>query len=68
MPLAAHATWTGGTLNLVAALGDGEQPARPLLRAQVSGQPADESAARALGEQAAAELRAAGAAGYLHAG
>jgi hydroxymethylbilane synthase len=68
MPLAAHATWSGATLTLVAALGDGEAPARPLLRTRVSGQPADEQAARALGEQAAAELRTAGAAGYLHAG
>ena len=68
MPLAAHATWTDGTLNLAAALGDGEQPARPLLRTRVSGRPADEASARALGERAAAELRAAGAAGYLHAG
>ena len=68
MPLAAHATWTGGTLTLVAALGDGEQPTRPLIRAHVSGRPDGELAARALGEQAAAELRAAGAASYLHAG
>ena len=67
MPLAAHATWSDGTLTLVAALGDGEQPARPLLRTQASGQPVDEASARALGEQAAAALRAAGAAGYLHA-
>jgi hydroxymethylbilane synthase len=68
MPLAAHATWTGGTLTLVAALGDGEQPTRPLIRSRVSGRPDSELAARALGEQAAAELRAAGAASYLHAG
>jgi hydroxymethylbilane synthase len=67
MPLAAHATWSDGTLTLVAALGDGEQPTRPLLRTQASGQPVDEASARALGEQAAAALRAAGAAGYLHA-
>jgi hydroxymethylbilane synthase len=68
MPLAAHASWgADGTLTLHAALGDGEQPLRPLLRTSVSGQPADEAVARAMGEQAAAVLRAAGAAGYLHA-
>ena len=67
MPLAAHASWgEDGALTLHAALGDGEQPARPLLRTSVSGQPADEAAASAMGEQAAAALRAAGAAGYLH--
>ncbi|MEN9419555.1 MAG: hypothetical protein RI988_3175 [Pseudomonadota bacterium] len=68
MPLAAHASWgDDGVLTLHAALGDGEQPTRALLRTSVSGQPADEAAAREMGEQAAAELRAAGAAGYLHA-
>jgi hydroxymethylbilane synthase len=68
MPLAAHASWSqDGTLTLHAALGDGEQPTRALLRTSVSGQPADEAAASAMGEQAAAALRAAGAAGYLHA-
>ena len=67
MPLAAHATWAGDTLTLVAALGDGETPGQPLLRSRVAGQPADEAAARALGEQAATELRQAGAAGYLRA-
>ena len=68
MPLAAHATWAGGTLTLHAALGDGEQPARALLRTSVQGAPADADAARVLGERAAAQLREAGAAGYLHAG
>ncbi len=69
MPLAAHATWQqgadGATLVLEAALGHPEQPARPLLRATARGTPADEHAARALGEQAAAALRAAGAGDYL---
>ena len=66
MPLAAHATWQDGTLTLHAALGDGEQPTRPLLRTSVQGHPGDPDAARTLGEQAAAQLREAGAAGYLH--
>lgn len=65
MPLAAHGTWQGGRLHLTAALGHPEQTARPLLRTQVEAAVADEAGARALGEQAAAQLRAAGAGGYL---
>jgi len=65
MPLAAHAVWQGDTLVLDAALGDSIELTRPLLRTQVSGQPADEPAARALGEQAALALRQAGAGAYL---
>jgi hydroxymethylbilane synthase len=65
MPLAAHAVWEGGELRLQAALGDAREPARPLLRAEVAGRPADEAQARVLGEQAVARLREAGAAGYL---
>ncbi len=69
MPLAAHATWQGGTLQLVAALGDSVDVKRPLLRAQVQAdipQAVDsEAAARALGEQAAQALRALGAGSYL---
>jgi hydroxymethylbilane synthase len=65
MPLAAHAVWDGATLRLEAALGDAQALTRPLLRTQVEGQPGDADAARALGEQAAAQLRTAGAAGYL---
>jgi hydroxymethylbilane synthase len=65
MPLAAHAVWQGDTLHLEAALGDSVELTRPLLRTQVSGQPADEHAARALGEQAALALREAGAGNYL---
>jgi hydroxymethylbilane synthase len=65
MPLAAHATWQGDTLQLVAALGDGETPTRPLLKTRVEAAVADEAAARALGERAAAELRSAGAGSYL---
>jgi hydroxymethylbilane synthase len=65
MPLAAHAVWDGGTLRLSAALGDSVDLHRPMLRAEVEAVPLDEAAARALGEQAAARLRAAGAAAYL---
>ncbi len=66
MPLAAHAVWRGFTLHLEAALGDGNDPHRPLLRVQCSSPTVvGDPQARALGEQAAAELRAAGAGLYL---
>ncbi|MCW5612007.1 MAG: hydroxymethylbilane synthase [Rubrivivax sp.] len=65
MPLAAHATWQGGRLHLDAALGDGETPTRPLLKTTFAEAVADEAGARALGERAAAALRAAGAGSYL---
>ena len=71
MPLAAHAVWHGEQLVMDAALGDAEQPERPLLRTRVSaaidpaGDPASTAAATALGERAAAQLRALGADGYL---
>ena len=65
MPLAAHAVWHGAALRLDAALGNAEQPTQPLLRVQVSAAVTDEAGARALGAQAVAQLRAAGAAGYL---
>ncbi len=65
MPLAAHARWQDGVLQLDVALGHPEQPERPLLKARVQGQPADEGSARALGLQAAEALRALGAEDYL---
>ena len=65
MPLAAHAVWQGDTLHLRAALGDSVDVRRPLLHTAVNGAPTDEASARALGEQAAALLRAAGAGAYL---
>ena len=65
MPLAAHAVWHGAALRLDAALGNAEQPTQPLLRVQVSAAVTDEAGARALGAQVVAQLRAAGAAGYL---
>jgi hydroxymethylbilane synthase len=65
MPLAAHAVWDGDTLRMDAALGDALEPLRPLLRTRLSAAVTDEASARALGEAAAAQLRAAGAAHYL---
>jgi hydroxymethylbilane synthase len=57
--------WEGGTLRLDAALGHAETVTRPLLRTRLHGAVSDEAQARALGEQAAAELRRAGAGTYL---
>ena len=72
MPLAAYATWQGDCLQISAALGDAEQPARPLLRTRAaavidrSSIAADATqAATALGEMAAAQLRSLGAQDYL---
>ena len=65
MPLAAHAVWQGGQLVITAALGHGTDPRQPLLHTTCSAVPADAAAATALGEQAAAALRAAGAGRYL---
>ncbi|MBT9455475.1 MAG: hydroxymethylbilane synthase [Burkholderiaceae bacterium] len=67
VPLAAHAVWHGETLVLSTALGHPEQTDKPLLRANVAAVIADEQAARAMGTQAADQLRAAGAADYLSA-
>ncbi|MCA0239920.1 MAG: hydroxymethylbilane synthase [Proteobacteria bacterium] len=65
MPLAAHAVWVDGQLRITAALGHGSEPAQPLLRARRQAAVADEAQATALGEQAAADLQAAGAGRYL---
>jgi hydroxymethylbilane synthase len=65
MPLAAHAVWDGALLRIDAALGDALEPQRPLLRVRLAEAVTDEVSARALGEAAAAQLRAAGAADYL---
>lgn len=65
LPLAAHARWQGDTLCLDAALGHAEQHTSPLLRARVSGGVQDAAGARALGQQAAAQLRELGAGDYL---
>lgn len=65
MPLAAHAVWQGDQLHLQAALGDGQATTRPLLRVSVQASVVDADAAGALGEEAAARLRALGADTYL---
>ena len=68
VPLAAHATWQGGTLTLKAALGHANESRRPLLHAQTSGRPAEAPAARQLGSDVARKLREQGADAYLAAG
>ncbi|MDO9073804.1 MAG: hydroxymethylbilane synthase [Rubrivivax sp.] len=65
MPLAAHAVWVGDTLRLDAALGDANDPKSPLLHVRLNGAVTDEAGARALGNEAAAQLREAGAGSYL---
>ncbi len=65
MPLAAHARWVDGDLQLDAALGDGADPRRPLLKVRLAAAVADADAARALGARAVAALQAQGASAYL---
>jgi len=65
MPLAAFAQWRGKTLVLRAALGHPERTDATLLHATAEGGVGDVASARALGESAAAMLRAQGAADYL---
>jgi hydroxymethylbilane synthase len=65
MPLAAHASWHGDTLELYAVVGHPQDRAAPLLRARSAGPAEGERAAEALGHAVALELRAAGAAPYL---
>ena len=65
MPLAAHAAWHGAELRLQVALGDGQDPHRPVLAAQVSAHIADDTQAEQLGQRAVQALRDGGAADYL---
>ncbi len=65
VPLAAHASWVGGELELRAALGNSQDPSAPLLRAAHRGKVGDDSAALALGRAAAQALRDQGADAYL---
>jgi hydroxymethylbilane synthase len=65
VPLAAHASWRGGTLQLNALLGSASAPTLPLQRAQAQGSAHHEAAAEALGAAAVASLRDQGAAAYL---
>ncbi len=65
MPLAAHAVWHADVLHLTAALGEPEATGRPLLHVVVHAAVTDEDEARALGSQAADQLRQQGAGAYL---
>ncbi|MFM2069198.1 MAG: hypothetical protein RLZZ584_4107, partial [Pseudomonadota bacterium] len=65
MPLAAFAQWQGDTLELRALLGHPQDATQPLLRASLSGRPADAAAAEALGIAAADALRAQGGTALL---
>ncbi|MBI5272128.1 MAG: hydroxymethylbilane synthase [Burkholderiales bacterium] len=66
VPLAAHATvGADGMLHLAVALGHGQDPLQPMLRAELSGPVPDTAAAEALGREAAERLRTAGADAYL---
>jgi len=65
MPLAAHAWWQDGRLQLDAALGDARTPTRTLLHAAAAGVPTDTAAAEAIGAAAVDALKAQGAAGYV---
>jgi hydroxymethylbilane synthase len=65
MPLAAHAVWQGEALHIDVALGHAHELSRPLLRTRLQAPVADDAAAVALGERAAAQLRADGAEAYL---
>lgn len=68
MPLAAHAVWQGGQLDLTVALGHPVHTSRPLLRARLQASPVDAPAATALGVAAAQRLCELGAAEYLAGG
>ena len=65
VPLAAHATWQGESLQLDALLGNAQRPAMPLLRASVNAVVGDDAAADALGVRAAQLLLERGAREYL---
>ena len=65
VPLAAHATWQGESLQLDALLGNAQRPAMPLLRASVNAVAGDDAAADALGVRAAQLLLERGAREYL---
>jgi hydroxymethylbilane synthase len=65
MPLAAHAVWEGEQLRIDVALGHAQELSRPLLRTQLRECVASDAEANALGERAAAQLRAEGAEAYL---
>jgi hydroxymethylbilane synthase len=63
MPLAAHATWHGSTLNIEALLGHPDRPG--LLKTSASAQPGDDEQADALGLHVAQQLIDLGARDWL---
>jgi hydroxymethylbilane synthase len=65
MPLAAHASWSGTTLVLGAAVGHPGRGDAPLLRTSVEADVADIAGAESLGVRAAETLLSHGAAAYL---
>jgi len=65
MPLAAHAVWDGDQLRIDAALGHAVELSRPLLRTRLQARVGSDAEAQALGDRAAAQLRAEGADSYL---
>ncbi len=65
VPLAAHATWSAGTLELRAVLGHAQDPRAPLLRGEVRGAVTDDAGALAMGSAVARRLRDQGADAYL---
>ncbi len=65
VPLAAHATWSAGTLELRAVLGHAQDPRAPLLRGEVRGTVTDDAGALAMGSAVARRLRDQGADAYL---
>ena len=64
-PVVPADKWRGGTLVLRAALGHPKRTDAALLHAAAEAEARDSTAARALGERAAAMLREQGAADYL---
>jgi hydroxymethylbilane synthase len=67
VPLAAHAIWSGATLEVRCALGHAQQPLSPLLRDRAAAAVTDDAAALALGNAVAQHLREQGADAYLSA-
>jgi hydroxymethylbilane synthase len=65
VPLAAHATWSGGVLELRAVLGHARDLSAPLLRGMSRGAVSDDAQALAMGRSVAKALREQGADAYL---
>ena len=65
VPLAAHATWSGGVLELRAVLGHAQDLSAPLLRGMSRGAVSDDAQALAMGRSVAQALREQGADAYL---